>query len=154
MDPESQVIVMSGANEGILVAMEAFLDPGDEVIIPNPNWHHYKSCALIAGGAPVEVDTVDTENFSLRAEKVAGLITKKTKMICITSPGNPTGCVNTFIQHGAAAGLDDDQSLIEERIEEFAERRRIIKEGLLAIKGITLAEPMGAFYAFPGIKSF
>jgi len=245
VDPETQIIVMSGANEGIHVAMEAFLNPGDEVIIPNPNWHHYKSCASLAGGIPIEVETREEENFSLKAEKVAELITDKTKMICITSPGNPTGCVedkenlaalaalaikhnlivlsdeiygrifygedktapsiysipgmsertiiingfsktysmdgwrlgwtvaspeltmhllkirqyttvcvNTFIQHGAAAGLNDDQGLIEDRIEEFSERRRIIKEGLLSIEGISLAEPMGAFYAFPGIKSF
>jgi aspartate/methionine/tyrosine aminotransferase len=62
--------------------------------------------------------------------------------------------VNTFIQHGAAEGLSADQGVIEERISAFAERRQIIKDGLLAIDGITLANPMGAFYAFPGIKSF
>jgi len=245
VDPDTQVIVMAGANEGILVSMQAFLDPGDEVIIPNPNWHHYKSCASLAGGVPVEVETREEENFSLRAEKVAPLITKKTKMLCVTSPGNPTGCVedqenlkaladlakkhnlivltdeiygriyygeeetapsilsipgmaertiiingfsktysmdgwrlgwtvaspeltlhllkirqyttvcvNTFIQHGAAEGLAGDQSVIEQRIEEFAKRRRIIADGLSAIKGVTLAEPMGAFYAFPGIQAF
>jgi aspartate/methionine/tyrosine aminotransferase len=245
VDPETQVIVMSGANEGIMVSMQAFIDPGDEVIIPNPNWHHYKSCVSIAGGVPVEVATSADENFSLRAEKVEKVITDKTKMICITSPGNPTGCVedeenlkalaalaikhnlivlsdeiyariyfgegrtapsiytipgmqertiiingfsktysmdgwrlgwtlaspeltmhllkirqyttvcvNTFIQHGAAAGLSGDQSVIEERIAEFGKRRDIIKEGLEAIDGVTLPNPEGAFYAFPNISSF
>jgi aminotransferase len=246
VDPETQVIVMAGANEGIMVSMLAFINPGDEVIIPNPNWHHYKSTVSLAGGVPVEVETTEADNFSLKAELVAEKITPKTKMICVTSPGNPTGCsepmenlkaiadlaikhnlivisdeiynriyfgdggetspsiysvpgmaertivingfsktysmdgwrlgwtvaspeltmhilkirqyttvcVNTFIQHGAAAGLSGDQKIIEERIAEFGERRKIIVEGLQSIPGVTLAVPDGAFYAFPNLSSF
>jgi aminotransferase len=65
-----------------------------------------------------------------------------------------TVCVNTFIQHGAAAGLNGDQSIIEQRIAEFSKRRDIIKEGLEAIDGVTLPNPEGAFYAFPNVSSF
>jgi len=245
VDPETQVIVSSGANEAIFYSIMAFVNPGDEVLIPNPNWHHYKSIVSLAGGVPVEVETVGSENFSLKAERVAKYITPKTKMICVTSPGNPTGCsespenlkalaelavkhnlivisdeiynriyfgkgetapsiyslpgmaertivvngfsktysmdgwrlgwtvaspeismhllkirqyttvcVNTFIQHGAAAALEGDQTLISQRIAEFGERRKIIVQGLAEIPGVTLAEPDGAFYAFPDISSF
>ncbi|MGM0432926.1 MAG: pyridoxal phosphate-dependent aminotransferase [Spirochaetota bacterium] len=112
IDPDTQVIVMSGANEGIMVTMEAFLNPGDEVLIPNPNWHHYKSCVAIAGGKPVEVETKAEENFSLNAERVASLINKKTKMICITSPANPTGCTETEENLQALADLAKKHNLI------------------------------------------
>jgi aminotransferase len=245
VDWQSQVIVMAGANEGIMVAMLAFINPGDEVLVADPNWHHYKSCAALAGGVPVEVPTRAEVSFALQPEAVASRITARTKMLCITSPGNPTGCVesrenlgalaslarkhnllvlmdqiynriyygqdevapsiyslegmpertiivngfsktysmdgwrlgwtvsspqltqhllkvrqyttvcvNTFIQHGAAAALTADQGCVDEMVRAFSERRRIIVEGLKAIEGVSLAEPMGAFYAFPDISRF
>ncbi len=245
VDWQNQVIVMTGANEGIMVAMQAFINPGDEVLVSDPNWHHYKSCAALAGGIPVEVPTRAEANFSLEPEAVASRITERTKMLCITSPGNPTGCVesrenletlaglarkhnllvlmdqiynriyygeeevapsifplegmpdrtiivngfsktysmdgwrlgwtvaspeltrhllkvrqyttvcvNTFIQYGAAEALSGDQSCVDDMVRAFAERRQIIVGGLKEIEGVTLAEPMGAFYAFPDIRRF
>ncbi|MCK7480991.1 MAG: aminotransferase class I/II-fold pyridoxal phosphate-dependent enzyme [Candidatus Moduliflexus flocculans] len=52
VDGEKQAAVMAGANEGILVSMLAFVNPGDEVLVPDPNWHHYKSCAPWRAGFP------------------------------------------------------------------------------------------------------
>ncbi len=95
VDGENQVIVMSGANEGILVAMLAFVNPGDEVLVTDPNWHHYKSITSIAGGIPVEIPTSAEDGFKIKPEDVESRITSKTKMLCITSPGNPTGCVQS-----------------------------------------------------------
>jgi aminotransferase len=245
IDWQKQVIAMAGANEGIMVAMLAFINPGEEVLVADPNWHHYKSCATLAGGRPVEVPTRAEANFSLEPRAVASRITNRTKMLCITSPGNPTGCVesrenlealaelarkhnllvlmdqiynriyygeeevapsifsfqgmpertiivngfsktysmdgwrlgwtvaspeltqallkvrqyttvcvNTFIQHGAAEALSGDQACVEEMVGAFAERRKIIVDGLKAIEGVGLAEPEGAFYAFPDIGRF
>ncbi|MCE2451586.1 MAG: aminotransferase class I/II-fold pyridoxal phosphate-dependent enzyme, partial [Nitrospinae bacterium] len=65
-----------------------------------------------------------------------------------------TVCVNTFIQHGAARGVLEDQAPMEAMTREFDKRRRVISEGLRAIEGVTLAEPTGAFYAFPNVKVF
>jgi aspartate/methionine/tyrosine aminotransferase len=65
-----------------------------------------------------------------------------------------TVCVNTFIQYGAAEGLSGDQACVGEMVGAFAERRKIIVEGLEAIEGVQLAEPMGAFYAFPDMSRF
>ena len=93
VDGERQVIVMSGANEGILVAMLAFLNPGDEVLVAGPNWHHYSSCASLAEGSPVEIPTRAEDGFSMRPEEVERRITARTRLLCVTSPGNPTGCV-------------------------------------------------------------
>jgi len=95
VDGEKQASVMAGANEGIMVSMMAFINPGDEVLIPNPNWHHYKSIVSLVGGVPVEVPTNAATGFVLVPSEVERYITKKTRMICITSPGNPTGCVQS-----------------------------------------------------------
>jgi len=92
---ETQSIVMAGANEGIMVSMLAFINPGDEVIIANPNWHHYKSCVSLAGGIPVEVDAKESNGFVLDPKDVEAKIGPRTKMLCITSPGNPTGAVQS-----------------------------------------------------------
>jgi aspartate/methionine/tyrosine aminotransferase len=65
-----------------------------------------------------------------------------------------TVCVNTFIQYGGAEALSGDQACVGEMVGAFADRRKIILEGLKAIEGVRLAEPTGAFYAFPDIRSF
>ena len=58
---------------------------------PNPNWHHYKSCVSLAGGVPVEVSATEANGFSLDPVDVERKITSRTKMLCITSPGNSHG---------------------------------------------------------------
>lgn len=105
VDGEKQAIVMAGANEGIMVAMLAFVNPGDEVIVANPNWHHYKSCVSLAGGVPVEVAATEANGFSLDPADVERAITPRTKMLCITSPGNPTGCVQSAESLAALAAI-------------------------------------------------
>ncbi|MGB4585533.1 MAG: aminotransferase class I/II-fold pyridoxal phosphate-dependent enzyme, partial [Rectinemataceae bacterium] len=65
-----------------------------------------------------------------------------------------TVCVNTFIQSGAAVALSANQTCVQEMVGEFAKRRGILLRGLSAIQGVTVAEPMGAFYVFPNIKAF
>jgi aspartate/methionine/tyrosine aminotransferase len=72
--------------------MMAFINPGDEVLVADPNWHHYKSIVSLVGGVAVEVPTREEEGFVLVPDEVERLITPRTKMLCITSPGNPTGC--------------------------------------------------------------
>jgi aminotransferase len=112
IDWQKQVIVMAGANEGIMVAMLAFINPGEEVLVADPNWHHYKSCVTLAGGRPVEVPTRAEGNFSSEPEVVASRITDRTKMLCITSPGNPTGCVESRQNLEALAELARKHNLL------------------------------------------
>ncbi|OHD25008.1 MAG: hypothetical protein A2Y38_01260 [Spirochaetes bacterium GWB1_59_5] len=236
---------MAGANEGIIAAMMALVNPGDEVLVSDPNWHHYKAIITLAGGIPIEVPTRAEDGFAMTAEQVGRLITKRTKMLCITSPGNPTGCVqskeslealaalaikhdlfvmsdeiyariyygqgvvapsiysipgmaertiiingfsktyamdgwrlgwtvasedvtrailkirqyttvcvNTFAQHGAAAGLNGDQACVDTMVKEFSRRRIIMLDGLRSIPGVTVPEPLGAFYVFPNILAY
>lgn len=112
VDGEKQAIVMAGANEGIMVAMLAFINPGDEVLVSNPNWHHYKSCASLAGGVPVEVPTYEKNGFAMDPDDVARLITPRTKMLCVTSPGNPTGAVQSKESLEALAKLAIKHNLV------------------------------------------
>lgn len=112
VDGEKQSIVMAGANEGILVSMMAFINPGDEVLVPNPNWHHYKSIATLAGGVPVEVPTREENGFTLDPDDVRRLVTPRTKMLCITSPGNPTGCVQSRESLEALARIAIENNLV------------------------------------------
>ena len=85
VDGETQTCVTAGANEAILVSMLAFVNPGDEVLVPDPNWHHYKSCACLAGGIPVEVPVSIENGFSMSPDEVEKRITPRTKMLCLTS---------------------------------------------------------------------
>lgn len=112
VDGEKQTIVMAGANEGILVSMLAFINPGDEVLVPDPNWHHYKAIVSMVGGVPVEVPTGMADGFTLNPDEVARRITPRTRMLCITSPGNPTGCVQSKESLEALAALAIKHNLI------------------------------------------
>jgi len=86
------VIVTPGAKHAIFCAMVAALDPGDEVIIPSPCWT-YEPMVLAVGAKPVFVEATQADEFKVRAEKMQEALTKKTKMILINYPNNPTGAV-------------------------------------------------------------
>jgi aspartate/methionine/tyrosine aminotransferase len=112
VDGMKQASVMAGANEGIMVSMMAFIQPGDEVLVADPNWHHYKTCVTLAGGTPIEVPTREEDGFVMVPSVVEKLITPRTKMLCITSPGNPTGCVQSKESLEALAKLAIKHNLL------------------------------------------
>ena len=89
------VCVSSGAKHSIFIAMQAILNPGDEVILPAPYWVTYAESVRMAGGVPVVIETDEKTNFKVSAEEMAKYITDKTKMLVLTSPSNPTGMVYT-----------------------------------------------------------
>lgn len=88
--PESEILVTTGVSEAYDIAIRAIVDPGDEVIIPEPSYVSYKPCTIFAGGTPVVVDT-STERFKLSPETLEKAITKKTKALVLNYPNNPTG---------------------------------------------------------------
>lgn len=90
---EREILVTVGVSEGLDLAMRAILNPGDEVIIPEPWYVSYPPCVILAGGIPVFVPTGKQNNFALKAEDVEPLINKQTKAILIGYPSNPTGAV-------------------------------------------------------------
>jgi len=92
-DPETDLIVTAGASEAILDAFLAFLNPGDEVLFPEPSWLNYNAAARLTGAIPVAMPMRESAEFQLDPAEIEKLVTKKTKMMVIVSPHNPTGTV-------------------------------------------------------------
>ncbi len=92
-DPKKEIMVTVGGSEAIDVAFRAMLDPGDEVLIPEPSYVSYVPCAVLAGGKPVIIDLKAENDFRLTAEEVIEKITGKTKILVLPFPNNPTGSV-------------------------------------------------------------
>lgn len=92
-EPESESIITVGGSEGIDLALRALLNPGDEVIIPEPCYVSYVPCAALAGGVPVTIDLKNENQFKLTAEELEAAITEKTKVLILSFPNNPTGAV-------------------------------------------------------------
>jgi aminotransferase len=92
-DPETEVLVTVGASEAIVDAMIAVLDPGDEVIVPQPCFVSYVPSVIFAGGTPVTVDTYYENRFAVNAEDIRAKVTPRTKMLFLGYPNNPTGAV-------------------------------------------------------------
>ncbi len=85
-----EVLITPGAKHAVYCAMMAALDPGDEVIIPSPCWT-YEGIVKVAGGKPVYVETPQADGFKLKAEALQEALTKRTRMLVLNYPGNPTG---------------------------------------------------------------
>ena len=92
-DPLDEIIVTIGATEGIFLSMMALLDPGDEVLIPNPSFPCYAQCANMIEALPVMVPLSQENDFEPVIEDFKAKITPKTKMIVINTPHNPTGAI-------------------------------------------------------------
>ena len=92
-DPATEILVTVGVSEGVDLAMRTLIDPGDEVISPDPGYVAYEADIVFAGGVPVPVPTYAQYDFGVRASEIAAAITPRTKMILIGNPNNPTGAV-------------------------------------------------------------
>ncbi len=90
-----EVIVSCGGKHVLYNLAQAFLDPGDEVIIPAPYWVSYPPIVMLAGGSPVIVSTAEADDFKLSPESLEKAITPRTKMLVLNSPSNPTGSCYT-----------------------------------------------------------
>ena len=94
-DPKSEVVVTVGGSEGIDIAMRAMLDPGDEVLIPQPSYVSYLPCAVLAGGVPVVIPLQNKNEFKLTREELEAAITPRTKILVLPFPNTPTGSIMT-----------------------------------------------------------
>ena len=93
VDPETEVIATVGAMGALSLAMLTIVNPGDEVLIPNPGFASYEAQVILAEGKPVSYSLNEDKGFDINAEEVAGLITNKTRAILVNTPSNPTGSV-------------------------------------------------------------
>ena len=89
----SEILVTVGGSEAIDIAMRAMLDPGDEVLIPQPSYVSYQPCAVLANGTPVIIELKAENEFRLTAEQLEAAITPKSKLLVLPFPNNPTGAV-------------------------------------------------------------
>mgnify|MGYP000908414337 CR=1 FL=1 len=91
--PQTQTLVTVGGSEGIDLVFRSIIEPGDEVLIPEPSFVSYKPCTVLAGGRPVPIATKVENGFKLTAEELEAHITPKTKALVLSYPNNPTGAI-------------------------------------------------------------
>lgn len=89
----NEILITVGGSEAIDIAMRAMLDPGDEVLIPQPSYVSYVPCAVLANGTPVPIELKAENDFRLTAEQLEAAITPKSKLLVLPFPNNPTGAV-------------------------------------------------------------
>jgi aminotransferase len=92
-DPIHEILVTVGGSEGIDIALRAMLNPGDEVLIPQPCYVSYLPCVVLADGVPVTIELKEENEFRLTKEELLEKITDKTKLLILPFPNNPTGAV-------------------------------------------------------------
>ena len=92
-EPMSEVIITVGGSEAIDIGLRAMLNPGEEVLIPQPSYVSYEPCTILAGGKPVIIDLKAENEFRLTAQELRDAITDKTKVLILPFPNNPTGAI-------------------------------------------------------------
>ena len=110
-DPAGEIIVTVGGSEAIDLALRAMLDPGDEVLIPQPSYVSYLPCTILAQGTPVPVPLSHENEFRLTAEDVISHCTDRTKILVLPFPNNPTGAVMEKADLEAVARVVEERDL-------------------------------------------
>ena len=120
-DFNTEVMVTVGGSEAIDIALRAMLNPGDEVLIPQPSYVSYVPCTLLAGGTPVTIELEEKDEFRLTKEKLLEKITPKTKVLVLPFPNNPTGAVMEKEDLEAIAEVIEERDLFVLSDEIYAE---------------------------------
>ena len=92
-NPDKEILVTVGGSEAIDIGLRALINPGDEVIIPQPSYVSYEPCAILAGAKPVIINLKAKNEFRLTADELKNAITPKTKVLILPFPNNPTGAI-------------------------------------------------------------
>jgi aminotransferase len=117
-DPSCELLITVGVSEALDLAVRALIDPGDEVIIPEPSYVSYIPCTVLAGGVPVMVPTYVDRQFEPDPAAIAAAITPRTKAILLGYPNNPTGAVASreTLQRIVQLAVEHDLYLISDEI--------------------------------------
>ena len=125
----SEILVTVGGSEAIDIALRAMVDPGDEVLIPQPSYVSYLPCAVLAGGVPKIIELQEKDDFRLTAQELEEAVTDKTKILVLPFPNNPTGAVmerkdleaiaDVIIQHDLFVLTDEIYSELTYQDEEY-----------------------------------
>ena len=90
-----EILVTIGVGEGTYAAVAAFTEPGDEILVPDPVWLNYIHVPHFFGAVPVSYKLREENDYQIDLDEIEGLITSKTRMLVINTPGNPTGVVQS-----------------------------------------------------------
>ncbi len=110
--PKSEILVTVGGSEAIDLAIRSLVNPGDEVLIPEPSFVCYKPCTILTGGVPVPIVTKVEDRFKLTAQQLKNAITPKTKLLILPYPNNPTGGIMTQSDLEAIAEVLRDTNIM------------------------------------------
>jgi aminotransferase len=120
VDPDSEVLVTTGGQEALFLLIQALVEPGDEVIVPDPRYTSYDQAIELAGGNIVLAPTTRERDFELEPDEVARRITPRTKLLLLISPNNPTAGVNSpdTVRRLAELAVERDLIVIADEIYE------------------------------------
>jgi len=111
-DPNSEILVTAGATEAIFAALFGLINPGDEVLVPNPGFVLYEPCVRLAGGIPVPIPLLEKNDFRVSIEDVLSSVTKRSRVIIVNYPNNPTGSVISRNDAAALARVSVERDLV------------------------------------------
>ncbi len=138
-DPQDEVLVTVGGSEAIDLCVRTLVEPGDEVLIPEPSFVCYVPITEMAGGVPVIIETKPENGFRLTAQELEEKITDKTKLLILPYPNNPTGAVMRRADLEAIARVVERHNLL------------VLSDEIYA--ALTYgSEPHTAFSAIPGMQ--
>ena len=137
-DYEHETLVTVGGSEAIDIALRAMIDPGDEVLVPQPCYVSYHPCTILAGGVPVVIELKGENDFKLTRDELISAITDKTKILILAFPNNPTGAVMDY---------DDLKNIVDVIIEKdlYVISDEIYSELTYGSKHVSIA-------SFPGMR--
>lgn len=117
-DADTEVMVTVGGSEAIDIALRAMLNPGEEVLIPQPSYVSYVPCTRLAGGVPVIIELEEKDQFRLTPEKLLEKLTDKTKILILPFPNNPTGAImeRKDLEAVAKIAIEKDIFIISDEI--------------------------------------
>ncbi len=135
---DKETMVTVGGSEAIDIALRAMLDPGDEVLVPQPCYVSYHPCTILAGGVPVVIELKGENDFKLTRQQLLDSITDKTKVLILAYPNNPTGAIMTY---------DDLKDIVDVIIEKdiYVISDEIYSELTYGSKHVSIA-------SFPGMR--
>ena len=137
-DYNKETMVTVGGSEAIDIALRAMLEPGDEVLIPQPCYVSYHPCTILAGGKPVVINLKGENDFKLTRQELIDAITDKTKVLILAFPNNPTGAIMDYNDLKAIVDVIIEKDLIVISDEIYAE--------------LTYGDKHVSIASFPGMK--
>ncbi|NOR14754.1 MAG: aminotransferase class I/II-fold pyridoxal phosphate-dependent enzyme, partial [Candidatus Aminicenantes bacterium] len=119
-DPATEVLITNGVAEGVFLAINALLDPGDQVLIPDPRWVNYEPDALINFVEPISYSLYEDNGYQPDPDEIAEKLTPRSRMLILASPSNPTGGVISpeIMEKIAALAVQKDLIVVSDEIYE------------------------------------